>query len=389
MAKLSRLEDKRSGVVRYRLRYTVHFPDGSRIERSRRYGTIAIARAKLDVATVLESRTRQLRQTPDEITVWQHENLLSREEAKLLNLASPAATKTLRQAMDEYRATWEVSPEETATRDSRLDVIAKILGPDTPIGDLNYGHGELLKTELRRRGPKGLKIVTIGKYLQDLKRCFRHQVRLGILPYNPFAELSRGRVPASEKPKQTRLTSAEVTQVLNTAATRIEKEEGWPVLHGWLLVFLLMLFGTGLRRKEAMLAKWEDIDWEIRSLRVPAENAKDGEERRVGLGRRLYRELSASRKEEGFILPHFYPTTITRAVTQHFAKCGFKMRLHDTRHTYATLLQEDAGALPHQAMQRTGHGDMGMLPHYTHPDFGEILEDRLGFMQEEDEEKRS
>ena len=66
-----------------------------------------------------------------------------------------------------------------------------------------------------------------------------------------------------------------------------------------------MLFGTGLRRKEAMLARWEHIDKENRSLLVPAENAKDGDERRVGLGIRLFRELWSRRQEEGFILPRY------------------------------------------------------------------------------------
>ena len=72
-------------------------------------------------------------------------------------------------------------------------------------------------------------------------------------------------------------------------------------------------------------------------------------------------------------------------VREHFEKCGFKMRLHDTRHPYTTLLQEDAGASHHEAMQRTGHDDMAMLSHYTHSEFGEVLEDRLGFMQNDEE----
>ena len=135
-----------------------------------------------------------------------------------------------------------------------------------------------------------------------------------------------------------------------------------------------------------MLSRWEHIDWDARSLLVPAESAKDRDERRVGLGGRLFNELWAGRQEKGFILPRYYPGTLTKGITKHFALCGFKMRLHDTRHTHTTLLQEDAGATPHEAMQRTGHDDMAMLSHYTHADFGEVLEDRLGFLQENEEE---
>ena len=385
MAYLSKTEDRRYDLIRYRVRYRIYFPDGSWAARSRRYETLAVGRAKLELASALQSRTRQLQQTPDDIKIWKNEGLLTAQETAQLILIPAPQRKTLEQAMEEYKATWEVSPGEAQNREGRIAAIKKILGAKTAIVDLNYGHGELLKTKLRERK---VKVVTIRNYLQDLKRCFRHQVRLEVLPYNPLAELSAGRVPAAERPKQTRLNNTQVVSVLGKAAKRVQKETGWPVLHGWLPVFLLMLFGTGLRRKEAMLARWEHVDWEHRFLVVPAENAKDGDERRVGLGRRLFNELSARRQEEGFILPRYYPTTVSRAVIRHFTACGVPMRLHDTRHTYATLLQEDAGARPDQAMQRTGHGDLGMLTRYTHPEVDEVLEDRLGFMRDEEKETK-
>ena len=385
MAYLTKTEDRRYDLVRYRVRYRIYFPDGSWAARSRRYETLAVGRVKLELASALESRTRQLQQSPEDIKIWKNEGLLTAQEAERLDLVPAPQRKTLQQAMDEYETVWEVSPGEAKNREGRIKVIKKVLGAKTPIVELNYGHGELLKTKLRERK---LKVVTIRNYLQDLKRCFRHQVRLQLLPYNPFTELSAGRVPPGERPKQTRLNNTQVVKVLEEAAKRIRKEAGWLVLHGWLPVFLLMLFGTGLRRKEAMLARWEHVDWESRFLVVPAENAKDGDERRVGLGRRLFDELLLRRQEQGFILPRYYPTTVSRAVTRHFAACGLPMRLHDTRHTYATLLQEDAGARPDQAMQRTGHGDLGMLTRYTHPEVEEVLEDRLGFMGVEEKETK-
>ncbi|HVO85457.1 MAG TPA: tyrosine-type recombinase/integrase [Syntrophobacteria bacterium] len=385
MAYLTKTEDDRYNLVRYRVRYRIYFPDGSWVARSRRYETLAVGRVKVELASALESRTRQLQQSPEDIKIWKNEGLLTAQEAERLDLVPAPQRKTLEQAMDEYRATWVVSPQEASIREGRVRIITQILGAKTPIVEFNYGHGEFLKTKLRERK---VKVVTIRRYLQDLRRCFRHQVRLQVLPYNPFAELSTGRVPPAERPKQTRLTNAQVIEVLTKAGDRIQKESGARVLHGWLLVFLLLVFGTGLRRKEAMLARWEHVDWVNRFLVVPAENAKDGEERRVGLGRRLFNELLARREEEGLILPRYHPATITGAVTKHFAACGLPMRLHDTRHTYATLLQEDAGARPDQAMQRTGHGDLAMLTRYTHPQVDEVLEDRLGFMQEDEKETR-
>ena len=111
MAKLSKITDPRlKNPDQYRLRYRIYFPDGGRRDRSRRYRIQAIARAKLEVATVLEHRTRQVLQTADDILIWQNEDLISREEAELLDRPPPAEKKTLRQAIEEYRLTWEVSP---------------------------------------------------------------------------------------------------------------------------------------------------------------------------------------------------------------------------------------------------------------------------------------
>ena len=163
MAKLSKITDPRlKNPDQYRLRYRIHFPDGGRRDRSRRYRTQAIARAKLEVATVLEHRTRQVLQTADDILVWQNEDLISREEAELLDTSPLAAKKTLRQAMDEYEATWKVSANEAVSRRARIRKIQEILGADTPLIDLDYRSGEHLIAELRRQD---YKVTTVRRYL--------------------------------------------------------------------------------------------------------------------------------------------------------------------------------------------------------------------------------
>ena len=141
-----------------------------------------------------------------------------------------------------------------------------------------------------------------------------------------------------------------------------------------------MFFGLGIRRREARLSRWEHIDWKERSITLPAEITKTGKERKIGLGTRLYQELLARRKPEGYILPGFAPWTISRAIREHLRDCGINARLHDARHTYTTMLQ-DLGIAPHRAMKRTGHADMRMLSHYSHGDFDEVYEDRFGFLK--------
>jgi hypothetical protein len=55
--------------------------------------------------------------------------------------------------------------------------------------------------------------------------------------------------------------------------------------------------------------------------------------------------------------------------------------LHDARHTSTTLLQEK-NVSSIDAMGRTGHAEMRMLSHYSHPKLGIIHEDPFEFMQD-------
>jgi len=361
------------------MRHTVFFPDGRRADRSKYYPTKTRARIMCEVATIIEAKTRARVQTRAQLDLWRAEGLITENDISELDLSPDKIKITLDDSFTQWAATWYVSEGESVNRWIRIRGICEIIGPDRSIGDITYADGERLKLELRRQGKK---TATIRKYIQDFKRTLRHQVLMGVLDHNPIAELSAGRIPAHEKPDQVALTASEVQMCLDNARARIQAGEiGWKVLHGDLEFFLLFAFGTGCRRKELLGIRWDFIDWDRRSITVPAELAKDKEAREIGIGGRLYDELKNRRELDGFIFRRWYPTTVTKAVGIHFEKCGIKARLHDCRHTYTTLIQTSAGARPDQAMQRTGHNDLKMLSHYTHARFTEVIEDRLPFME--------
>jgi len=319
------------------------------------------------VAEEIEEKTRYQNYTGADIERWRREGLLSKQDIEALGF-SPRI-KTFIQAMEEYRESWDVSLKEEASRESRLKVIASILGEQAPLKALRYSDGLKLRNELKGRG---YKTATIQKCIQDLKRCLNLQLANRSIEYNPFATLSGGRVPEHEKPNQKALTDTEVSEIIG-------KADGSELLGGWLKIFLLMFFGCGLRRSEAMDARWENVNWEERSLLLT--RTKTHTPRKVGLGKLLYYELIMRRKDEGLIFPAFHPDTVSKAIKKHLDKCGIKMRQHDMRHTYATLIQQKAGAKPIEAMARTGHRDMRMLSLYSHGKFDRIFEDELEFMK--------
>jgi integrase len=363
MAHLSRLQGK------HRLRYRISFPDGGWADRSRKYRTRQIARAMWPEAARLEEKTRRHIYSHAEIEKWRLEGFLNAQDAK--HLGHSAELKTLAMAAEEYQHSWDLGAKEAEAREARLRKTLEILG-NPPLRTLSYADGLRLQNELKVRG---YKVATVQKFTQDLKRMLNLQVANRSIEFNPFASLRGGRIPQAEKIKHVTLTDQQVAEVIETSLQS-------PLLGGWLSILLLLAFGCGLRRGEILNARWEGIDWEERSLTV---TGKGGKFRKVGLGHRLFYQLLRRQPKDPTaynqpILPPYVPWSLSRAFRQHLQSCGIRMRLHDARHTYTSLIQAH-GAKPIDAMARTGHADMRMLSHYSHGKFDRIWEDSFSFMQ--------
>ncbi len=372
---------------KWRVRWRLYLPDDTWLERSRLTTDKGQAREIKAMADLIEIKTMHQESTVADLEHWQRHRLISRQDAALLNTYKDAR-KTLAQAAEEYKISNDCGKEETEARAVRIDRLVAILGPERSVGDIRHSDGERVKTVLRDgwkdnkdAKEKKYKAVTINKHLQDGKRMFTLQMAEGVIEHNPWGVLKGAKIPKDEVIAHTVLSHDDIAKVLAEAEKSDRRiEPGNPAsLGGNMVLFLLMFFGTGLRRKEAMAAKMENIDWQSRSLLLTI--TKNDEARSVGLGERLYSLLLARKGETGFILPRFYLNSVSRAISRHFKRCGFNMRLHDARHTYATRLL-DLGVLRHDAMGRTGHKDSRMLDHYTHPEFGEVYEDQFPFMQQ-------
>jgi integrase len=319
-------------------------------------------------AQELHDKTIEHNYSLKDVKNWLKQRLITEFDADRLGYSCHA--KELWLAFTDYQATWEVSPKEEQARQARCQRILDILGEDSRIDHLRHSDGLRLRKELKEQG---LKTATIQKVLQDARRMLGLQVADGIIEFNPFGEVKAGHIPRDEVLAPHSLTLEEVGNALKKAAES-------KLLKGQIGFVLLLLLGTGMRRGEALAARWEWIDWDRRMLSLPGEATKTGKPRKIGLGQKLYYELLVRRQEEGFILPRFAPWSISRAIRELLEKCDIKARLHDLRHTYTTLLQT-SGAKPIETMARTGHSNMKMLSHYSHGETDEILEDNLDFLK--------
>ena len=362
---------------KYRVRYRLYFPNNTFKDRSRKINKMGLAREVKALADILETKTKLQNYDEKDVNRWWRETLINNKDKELLHIF-PDGRKTVRQAAAEYRKTWDVSQKESEARECRISHIIEYLGEDTPINKLRHSDGEYLKKFLRGRG---YKVVTINKHLQDLKRMFSLQVAERSIDFHPFSEVKGMKVPQQEKIKFTIPTEQEIQNILEKAEENDQKKRS--LLNGNLTLFLLFFFGCGLRLSEAMAARIENIDWEQRGLLLT--ETKTDKPRTVGLGKKLYNRLLPIKGQKGFILPRFRSDSVSKAILKHFRRCGIKMRLHDARHTYVTLLQEK-NVSPIDAMGRSGHTDMQMLSHYSHPKLGIIHEDLFEFMQEDKKE---
>ena len=229
---------------------------------------------------------------------------------------------------------------------------------------------------------KGLRKRTIHNILTPLKEAFHHAMDEQLVSSNPVAKLGRF-VTAKEGASAhiNPLTAAEVRRSLDQAKDR------FPALYP----LLLCAVRTGMRRGELLGLQWGDIDFagqfiEVRRavVRRQVTSTKTHKIRRVEMSPQLSRtlkevketrSLEASLKgttmlEWVFLTPYGHRMT-TEVLQKAFYACldGAeirRVRFHDCRHTYASLLIQQ-GANVKYIQEQLGHGSISItLDIYSH-----------------------
>ncbi|WP_395158922.1 tyrosine-type recombinase/integrase [Ilumatobacter sp.] len=255
-------------------------------------------------------------------------------------------------------------------------------------------YGELLSSGGVGGAPLSAK--TVANAGGVLSKALRDAVRLKRLAYNVSADAE---LPARVRPEQSTWTADEATRFL--AATTDDRP--FPM---WRLAL-----STGMRRGELCGLRWRDLDLDdgratIASTRVVAREVVTGEpktkagNRVVRLDAETINVLRAWRKrtneerlvagaawiDTGLVFvdalgepPH--PETVTRWWRKACEAAGLPViRLHDARHTAATLMLRD-GVPVKVVSQRLGHADiavtMRVYQHVTAQD-DQLAADVLG-----------
>jgi integrase len=214
-------------------------------------------------------------------------------------------------------------------------------------------HTELLQS--------GLAPATCDHHLKLLKRVFNLAIDWGLhTGTNPVA-----RVPMlnADNRIERYLDEAQLRRLVTVLRTDANR----PVCN-----IALFLLSTGARLNEALSATWDQIDRDNRVWRIPALNSKSKKTRAVPLNDSALEVLSQLDTKEGYVFVNKEtgkPYTTIAKVWERLRKAADvpKLRLHDLRHSFASMLI-NGGRTIYEVQRILGHSDTKVTERYAHLD---------------------
>jgi len=217
-------------------------------------------------------------------------------------------------------------------------------------------------------------IATINKTLTTLGTVLKYAVKAKLLDSNPISLVERPKLEALEYSED-----KEKVQFLTPEQIRPFLAEAEPGLYQTLLTTAVM---TGMRQEELLALRWGDIDWVTGQMLVRRTLSRDNGEwkfydpknktsrRNIDVDPSLLLELKKWRLRLGkselddlvFPSPTDGPlhrsTLYKRGFLPAIRKSGVpRVRFHDLRHTYASLLI-DQGEHPKYIQTQMGHSSI-------------------------------
>lgn len=247
---------------------------------------------------------------------------------------------------------------------------------------------------------EGLSRNSVKNYLAPLREMFNHAIEDGHLDRNPCLGLMRNiRTEKGERLEKIGfLTREEVSLLLNACQKHFPSHSP----------FILLLVRTGLRLGEAVALQWGDLDFNSRFIEVRRTYSpigrryltpKSGKVRRVDMSRQLTDTLKVfqvERKKETLkkgwgAVPLWVFTSEdgtmmdpdnfrSRVWGKLLDKAEFRrVRIHDLRHTFASLLIQQGESLAYIKEQMGHHSIQVTVDIYGHlvPGGNKAAVDRL------------
>ena len=205
------------------------------------------------------------------------------------------------------------------------------------VTDVTFADCELIHRRASEKTP-----TTANRVLATLRRCLNLAVRWGWIKRNPAIGIELN----SENQRDRFLNSVEIDRLLKALDEHPRRDSADAIK--------MMLF-TGCRRSEALSARWEQFDAGFKVWTKPASNTKQRRRHRVPLSKAVAillkkRQSQLSESESPFVFPSRTGTAlkeVRRTWARVLKEAGIEgFRLHDLRHTFASLAVSKGNSLP-------------------------------------------
>ncbi|HYS05853.1 MAG TPA: site-specific integrase [Candidatus Dormibacteraeota bacterium] len=282
---------------------------------------------------------------------------------EIRNLVDPAArviARTFDEVADEFKAVHLVTlRDRRGSYDSTLGILRRFFS-DKRFHEIGVNDVQAFRSARIRQGVKG---STVNRTCAMLSKMFTWGTERGYCLDNPVRRIrrfheSRGRVRYL-KPEEIDRLLAECKPTIRTPC---------------LMQFIMTLIYTGGRRGETLQLKWQEIDFDLGTVRFRAETTKSGESRDVPLARELadvlreWRRIQEhfGREEYVFAFAGTRAGVMRQAFEKAVRRAGISdFHYHDLRHCFASMFVQNGGDL-YRLKQYLGHSSIQMTERYAH-----------------------
>lgn len=288
-------------------------------------------------------------------------------------LASEDVVKTFAAYSEIYIAHASIKPSTLADYKSML---GKHINPVFGNKAVNSITRLDIKNFLRQKLKDGLTVSTVDHFRACLSNVFETALDNDEIENNPASQLgriaTRGQLSHKSEVVPTFLTRVELAKLLATFLEHAPNH--YPLA--------LLLARTGVRVGEAVALQWNDIDFDHAVMtisrsksRTLIDTPKSGKSRDVDISKQLLTVLKERKSEakSNWVFPGTKSETVDatawrrRTFNKMLILAGLKkMRVHDLRHTYASLMLEQGQPLIYIQRQLGHHSIQITADIYSH-----------------------
>ena len=296
-----------------------------------------------------------------------------------LKQATPAAVMTVKELFNEYIAAKKNEVRETTLDKTRRTLLAEVIPQlgDTSLSKLNKKVLQNWKNDISNRD---LALTTKRNFYKEFCAMLNFAVKLDYIPKNYLTDLGNFKDTTFEPPaeKIQYYTAEQFKQFISVAKSNARSLSDWGMY-----VFFNIAFYTGARKGEINALKWSDIEGDTMHIRRSiAQKLKGGDRETAPKNKTSIRDIKLPQPLIAILDEHKLRQQEDRNFSEDYRVCGGisclrdsnisnhnkafadaanlpHIRVHDFRHTHATLLINE-GINIQEIARRLGHANVKM-----------------------------